>query len=95
MGAPGAPKNQVPGTLKNRVPGYDPETPQAPPNEVNLGGSNFIEGGFGAHFAPVLRLINIRKVSDAWNHKHIGSLSSAVCNRQWPQARLDTAGMAP
>ena len=43
----------------------------------------------------MLRLINTRKVSDAWNHKHIGSLSSAVCNRQWPQARLDTAGMAP
>ena len=33
--------------------------------------------------------------SDSWNQQHIGALCSAVANRQWPQARLVDANLAP
>ena len=53
------------------------------------------DGGYGAHVIPLYRLVNTRKLNtSAWNQEHIGSLCSAVANRQWTQVRLAATGLA-
>jgi len=62
------PKSKVPESPGSRaIKSLDPKAVLGP-----NGGSNFIKGGFGAHFAPVLRLINTRKVSDTGTINTLG-----------------------
>ena len=54
------------------------------------------EGGFGAHIAPLQKFIQNRQTSaNRWTPEHIGALCSSIANRQWTQARLVRAGLAP
>ena len=49
------------------------------------------QGGHGAHLHPIFRLLQSRP-SVNWGPQEQGALRSVVANRQWPQARLYSAG---
>ena len=52
------------------------------------------DGGYGAHVLPLYKLVNFKRASsEDWNHEHVGALCSAICDRQWCQSRLVSAGL--
>ncbi len=48
----------------------------------------------GACIAPIRLLLRVASRTRAWTAGHQAALRSAVCNAQWPQARLHSAGLA-
>ena len=50
------------------------------------------DGGYGPFIQPIFRLLS-SKPHPEWGSKEQAALRSTVADRQWPQARLKSAGM--
>ena len=51
--------------------------------------------GSGAIVQPIFKLLDPRRIGEeAWGPRERAGLRSAICNRQWPQTRLFSAGFA-